>query len=116
MPIELHGDLLVLAGSPYPGVVVQGVHRLECLPNPARELDALFLPLPEATGPAVDWGVALLHLEPVARVVEVLVARGTVALSHTTVTLQCALLTPDFVTFAALLPIVPESGIKGLLA
>jgi hypothetical protein len=89
---------------------------LEWLLHATRELDSLFLPLPEAAGPAVDRGIALLHLEPVARVVEMLVASGTGARRHTLVTLQGALLTPDFVSFTALLPIVPESGIEGLLA
>jgi hypothetical protein len=89
---------------------------LEWLLHATRELDSLFLPLPEAAGPAVDRRIALLHLEPVARVVEMLVASGTGALRHTLVTLQCALLTPDLVSFTALLPIVPESGIEGLLA
>ena len=45
-----------------------------------------------------------------------LVACGTGALSHTPVSFQGALLTPDLVSFIALLPIVTESGLKGLLA
>ena len=45
-----------------------------------------------------------------------LVACGTVALRHTLVTLLSTLLAPDLVTIVALLPIVPESGIEGLLA
>ena len=45
-----------------------------------------------------------------------LIASGTGALRHTLVTLQGALLAPDLVSFTALLPIMPESGIEGLLA
>jgi hypothetical protein len=43
-------------------------------------------------------------------------AGGTCALCHTLVSLHGALLTPDLVSIITLLPIVTESGKKGLLA